>query len=184
MHNQGSFGYLGPGVASPSCIACVVAYLVGVVFGIVIGIGVALNVATTILAVAMCSVCSAVARVVALQHRACQAACQHAGPHLGELAARGFHYLEPHGIGCLQPGERKRSAFPRRGGESAHQSAGDFPFGFRSLLGGFAACLQHPDAAFAHAHFKLVAVRTLLDSRAKRRAQPHVPHVKIRTLQV
>ena len=141
MHNQGALGYLGPGVASPSCIVCVVAALVGVVFGIVIGIVVVLNVAAAILAVAMCGVCSAVARAVALQHRACQAACQHAGPHLGELAVRGFHYLEPHGIGCLQPGERKRSAFPRRGGEPAHQSAGNFPFGFRPLLGGFAARL-------------------------------------------
>ena len=132
----------------------------------------------------MCGVCSAVARVVALQHRACQAACQHAGPHLGELAVCGFHHLEPHSVSCLQPGERKRSAFPRGHGEPAYQSAGNFPFGFCSLLGGFATRLQHPDAAFAHAHLKLVAVRTLLGSRAKCHAQSHVPHAKIRTLQV
>ena len=160
MHNQGALRYLGPGMASPSCIACVVAFLVGVVFGSVIGIG------------------------IALQHRACQAACQHAGLHLSELAVHGFHHLQAYSVSCLQPGERKRSAFPRRGGEPAHQSAGDFPFGFRSLLGGFTARFQHPDAVFAYAHFKLVAARSFLGSRAKHRAQPHVSHAKIRTLQV
>ena len=125
-----------------------------------------------------------VARVDTLQYRACQAARQHAGPHLGELAVHGFHHFEAHGIGYLQPGERKRSAFPRGGGKPTYQRTGDFPFGSRPLFGGFTACLQHPDAALAYAYFKLVAAHGPLNTGIKRRTEPHISHAKIRTLQV
>ena len=155
MHDQGTLGHLEPGGLGPGCIACAP----------VLGAPV-------------------LASFILFQRHSGQAARQHAGPHLGELAVHGFHHFEAHSIGCLQPGERKQSAFPSRCGKPAYQRTGDFPFGFRSLLGGFTACLQHPDAVLAHAHLKLVALRGRFGPRAKCRTEPHISHAKIHTLQV
>ena len=155
MHNQGALGYLEPGGLGPGCIACTLALGAPVLAGFIL-----------------------------FQRRSGQVARQHAGPHLGELAVHGFHHFEAHGIGYLQPGERKRSAFPRGGGKPTYQRTGDFPFGSRPLFGGFTTCLQHPDAALAYVHFKLVAAHGPLNTGIKRRTEPHISHAKIRTLQV